>query len=460
MNRRQFIGTLGAASLAACAEKGSRFKVLSSQSSYDRQAVQGSSDSCEMEYREGMHGERVSLLGYGCMRWPTLPGQNAQDENDIDQEAVNELVDYALEHGVNYFDTSPVYLKGFSEEATGKALSRHAREHYYIATKLSNFDPSTWSLEASKQMYYDSLRYLQTDYIDFYLLHAIGGGGMENLHNRYLDSGILDFLLEEREAGRIRNLGFSYHGDVECFDYLLSHHDHYHWDFVQIQMNYVDWDNAKDVNPRNTNASYLYGELEKRGIPVVIMEPLLGGRLASLTQPENERLKEREPERSIASWAFRYCGSFPKVLTVLSGMTYMEHLQDNLQSFAPFRALTEDEKELLYATAHEYLHFPLVPCTGCQYCMPCPYGLDIPGTFQHYNKMLNEGKVNDNPESKEYRKLRREYLASYAKAVARERQADHCIGCDQCVWRCPQRIDIPTQMQRIDKYVESLRNNV
>ena len=449
MNRRQFIGTLGAAAVAASCGKKTPMSLMSSMSPME-----------SMAYRTGVHGEQVSLLGYGCMRWPTVSGVNAQDENDIDQEAVNELVDYALEHGVNYFDTSPVYCKGFSEEATGKALSRHAREHYYIATKLSNFDPSTWSLEASKQMYYNSLKYLQTDYIDFYLLHAIGGGGMENLHSRYLDSGILGFLLEEREAGRIRNLGFSYHGDVECFDYLLAHHDHYRWDFVQIQMNYADWFYANELNPHNTNAEYLYSELQKRGIPAVIMEPLLGGRLASLSESENARLKAREPERSVASWAFRFCGSFPNVLTVLSGMTYMEHLQDNLQSFAPFQPLSDEEKTFLYEIANEFVHYPSVPCTGCQYCMPCPYGLDIPGTFLHYNKMLNEGKVNDNPESKEYRRLRREYLTSYAKAVTRERQADHCIGCNQCVWHCPQRIDIPVQMQRIDKFVESLRKNV
>ena len=450
MNRRQFIGTLGAAAVAASCGKKTPLSPMSLMSPMNPME--------SMAYRTGVHGEQVSLLGYGCMRWPTVSGANAQDENDIDQEAVNELIDYALEHGVNYFDTSPVYCKGFSEEATGKALSRHAREHYYIATKLSNFDPSTWSLEASKQMYYDSLRYLQTDYIDFYLLHAIGGGGMENLHQRYLDSGILDFLLAEREAGRIRNLGFSYHGDVECFDYLLSHHDHYHWDFVQIQMNYVDWNNAKDVNPRNTNASYLYGELEKRGIPVVIMEPLLGGRLASLTQPENERLKAREPERSIASWAFRYCGSFPKVLTVLSGMTYMEHLQDNIRTYSPHEPLTAEEESMLMDIATRYVEFPLVPCTGCQYCMPCPYGLDIPGIFAHYNKMVNEARTAVAPgddaseaEQRAYRRARREYLKGFDRAVPRERQADHCIGCGVCVADCPQRINIPKQMRKIEK---------
>ena len=453
MNRRQFIGTAAtaAAITAIGCKKGSNPSTPSNPSAQPEG---------QMALRQGKHGEQVSLLGYGCMRWPTLPGADQPGQNNIDQETVNQLVDYALEHGVNYFDTSPVYHKGFSEQATGVALSRHPRESYYIATKLSNFDPGTWSLEASKAMYYRSMEYLKTDYIDFYLLHSIGGGGLENLHGRYLDSGILDFLLEERAAGRIRNLGFSYHGDIACFDYLLAHHDKYQWDFVQIQMNYVDMNYAKDINPRNTNASYLYGELDKRGIPAVIMEPLLGGRLASLTPHENERLQAREPQRSIASWAFRYCGSFPNVLTILSGMTYQEHLEDNLSTFAPFQPLTADELQFLEELAHEYVHFPLIPCTGCRYCMPCPYGINIPGNLLHYNRCLNEGLVNDNPESADYRRLRRQYLKSYGEQLARERQADHCIGCGKCVPQCPQHIDIPAQLQRIDRYVEALRNDV
>lgn len=450
MDRRQFIGTLGAAGLVACTK--TPISPIS--------PIGPISNTGGMAYRSGVHGEQVSLLGYGCMRWPTLSGEMPKGQNDIDQETVNELIDYALAHGVNYFDSSPAYCKGFSEESTGIALSRHPRESYFVATKLSNFSPDTWSYEASVAMYQRSMRLFQTEYLDFYLLHGIGMGGMENLHRRYLDNGVLDYLLQEREAGHIRNLGFSYHGDIECFDYLLSQHERYHWDFVQIQMNYMDWHYAKQINRRNTDAEYLYGELAKRGIPAVIMEPLLGGRLASLTPHENERLKAREPQRSIASWAFRFCGTYPNVLTILSGMTYMEHLQDNLSSLAPFTPLTEDELAMLEEIAHEYVHYPLVPCTACQYCMPCPYGLDIPGTFQHYNKMLNEGKVNDNPESAEYRRLRREYLKSYARQVARERQADHCIGCNQCTFHCPQHIDIPAQMQRIDRFVESLRNNV
>ena len=456
MNRRQFIGTLGAAAavtgLAACKKDSNASTRMNS------------SEPARMPRRTGVHGEQVSLLGYGCMRWPTLANVKDEQANDIDQEAVNRLVDHAIAHGVNYFDTSPVYCKGYSEQTTGIALSRYPRESYYLATKLSNFDPETQSLEASKAMYYKSMEYLRTDYIDFYLLHAIGGGGMKNLHQRYLDSGILDFLLEERAAGRIRNLGFSYHGEVECFDYLLQLHDKKSspitWDFVQIQMNYLDMNHAKQVNPRNTNASYLYGELEKRHIPVVIMEPLLGGRLASLTPTESARLKAREPERSIASWAFRFCGTYPGVLTVLSGMTYMEHLQDNLSSFMPWQPLSPTELQLLEDIAHECINFPLIPCTGCQYCMPCPFGIDIPGNFRHYNKMLEEGRVNDNPESAEYQRMRRHYLTTYLQQVPRPRQAEHCIACGRCLPECPQHIDIPDELARIDRFVESLKNHI
>lgn len=235
----------------------------------------------EMTYRTNLNtGDKVSILGYGCMRWPTLPG----GDEPMDQETINALVDYALKHGVNYFDTSPAYCKGRSERATGIALARHPRNQYFIATKLSNFAPSTWSREASIAMYRNSFKELQTEYIDYLLLHGVGMGddGMAALHSRYIDNGVLDFLLEERRAGRIRNLGFSYHGDIKVFDYLLSKQDEYKWDFVQIQMNYLDWRHAKETNPRNTNAEYLYGELAKRNIPVVIMEPLLGGRLSKV----------------------------------------------------------------------------------------------------------------------------------------------------------------------------------
>ena len=344
----------------------------------------------------------------------------------------------------------------------GIALSRHPRDKYFIATKLSNFDPSTWPREKSIEMYRNSLKKLRTDHIDYMLLHGVGMGedSHATFNGRYIDNGILDFLLAEREAGRIRHLGFSYHGDVDIFNMLLAQHDKYKWDFVQIQLNYLDWEHSKQINPRNTNASYLYGELQKRNIPAVIMEPLLGGRLSKLPQHVVTMLKEQEPQKSVASWAFRYAGSYPDVLTVLSGMTYMDHLEDNLRSFCPLVPLTKEQTDFLHQMAGVICSYPTVPCNECQYCMPCPYGLDIPGIFGHYNKCVNQGELPETPESEGYAKARRRYLASFDRAVAPERQASHCVGCGKCLDHCPQKINIPKEMQRIDLVAEALRRGM
>ena len=413
-----------------------------------------------MTYRKNpKNGDKISLLGFGMMRLPSVGGRSAREGNEeIDQEMLNRMVDYAIEHGVNYFDTSPAYCRGMSEHATGIALSRHPRESYHIATKLSNFAPDTWPLEASVAMYHNSMKELQVDYIDYLLLHGIGmGSGMEEFENRYMKNGLLDYLLKEREAGRVRNLGFSYHGDIKVFDYLLSRHDEYKWDFVQIQLNYLDWKYAKQINPRNTDAEYLYNELSKRNIPTVIMEPLLGGRLSNVPGNIVERLKQREPERSVASWAFRFAGSFPGVLTVLSGMTRMEHLQDNLLTYSPLKPLTDEEFNFLQETATMMMQFDTIPCNDCKYCMPCPYGIDIPAILLHYNKCLNEGNIPESSQNANYRDARRAYLVGYDRSVPKLRQANHCIGCNQCSPHCPQRIDIPAELHRIDQYVERLK---
>ena len=298
----------------------------------------------KMTYRLNNKGEKVSILGYGCMRLPTVSKDGTKDgEKVIDQEMVNRHVDYAIEHGINYFDTSPAYCKGKSEQAMGIALSRHDRSKYYIATKLSNFAKSTWSYEESVKMYHKSFSELQVDYIDYMLLHGIGMGGMGNMKARYLDNGVLDFLLKEREKGKIKNLGFSYHGDVECFDYLLARHDEYKWDFVQIQLNYIDWKHAV----RDANAEYLYKELEKRNIPVVIMEPLRGGALANLNHTALAMLQRADSESTAATWAFRFAGTPKGILTVLSGMTYMEHLQENIRTYSPLNPLTDEDNEMM-----------------------------------------------------------------------------------------------------------------
>ena len=424
-----------------------------------------------MTMREDLKGNKVSLLGYGAMRLPTTDGGNATGRIGgkpgegfsaaaIDQDAVNEHVDFALKHGVNYFDTSPAYCRGESERVMGEALSRHPREKYFIATKLSNFAPQQYPFEASKALFENSLKALRTDYIDYYLLHSIGNGGFETFSKRYIENGVIDWLLKERDAGRIRNLGFSFHGDPRAFEWCIEKHDKYHWDFCQIQMNYVDWRHAREVNERNLDAKYLYETLDAKNIPIIVMEPLLGGRLAKLNFAVAAKLKGMDPDASLASWAFRFCGTFPRVLTILSGMTYKDQIAENISTLSQVKPLTAHELEILEETALLILQNKTVPCNLCQYCMPCPYGIDIPGLFDCWNRACTEDRLPDDPANERYVANRQRFLAEYDAAIPHLRQAEHCIGCGRCVGHCPQRIDIPVRLDNIDAFVENLRREV
>ena len=457
ISRRSFLKLFGAGTVATAATLAG----CKQGNKAEEQAAEDYKNQVEppigkMTYRENPKTkEKVSLLGYGMMRLPT----KVDNSDEYDQEMINKQVDYAIEHGVNYFDTSPVYCQGKSEHCTGIALSRHKRSEYYVATKLSNFNRDYWSAEKSKEMYHNSMKELQVDYIDYYLLHAVGGS-MEEFKGRYVDNGMMDYLLKEREAGRIRNLGFSFHGMKSVFDEVLALHDQYHWDFVQIELNYLYWDFADEMSNRNVDASYLYEELKKRGIPAVVMEPLLGGRLANLPQYLVNELKKFDPTKSVASWAFRYAGTYEGVLTVLSGMTYMEHLKDNLLSYCPLVPLKEQGMRSLDTDiAQRIVGLENIPCNDCKYCMPCPYGIDIPAIFVHYNKCKNEGSLPMGVGDKEYREHRRQYLISLDRVVPRERQPDHCIGCHQCEPHCPQSIRITRELHKISDMIEQLKRN-
>ena len=430
ISRRSFLklfgaGTVGAAAtLAGCKQANKAEEQAANEYKNQVEPPVG-----KMTYRENPKTkEKVSILGYGMMRLPT----KVDNSDEYDQDMINKQVDYAIEHGMNYFDTSPVYCQGKSEHCTGIALSRHKRSEYFVATKLSNFNRDYWAV----------------------------GGSMDEFNSRYVDNGIMDYLLKEREAGRIRNLGFSFHGKKGVFDQVIALHEKYHWNFVQIELNYLDWDFANEISNNNVDASYLYEELQKRGIPAVIMEPLLGGRLANLPQYLATELKSHAPERSVASWAFRYAGTPEGVLTVLSGMTYMEHLKDNLLSYCPLVPLTEEEQRYLDRNiAQKIVGLENIPCNDCKYCMPCPYGIDIPAIFIHYNKCKNEGSLPMGVGDAEYRRHRRQYLISLDRVVPRERQPDHCIGCHQCEPHCPQSIRITRELHKISDMIEELKRN-
>ena len=411
-----------------------------------------------MTTRFAADGRKVSLLGYGAMRLPTVDGGHANgwakdgySESGIDQKLLDAQVKYMLDHGVNYFDTSPAYCRGDSEACLGRALkaSGYARGDYVVATKLSNFAPQQYPLDECKKMFERSLKYLQTDYIDNYLLHSVGNGGFKTFSQRYLENGALDWCVKLREEKRIRNLGFSFHGDPKVFEWCLERHGEYKWDFCQIQMNYVDWLHAKAVNERNLDAKYLYERLTELKIPIVVMEPLLGGRLARYNYALANELTPLDPEASLAKWALRFCGTYPNVMTILSGMTFTEHIEENVATCSPLLPCGEKELAALERAAVALLKLNTIPCNSCQYCMPCPYGLDIPTILTFRNEVLSAKTA---PSA-------REVLKAYAKAVPEElRRADHCTGCGRCFLHCPQTIDIPKELAVIDEWIDSLKN--
>jgi len=448
-SRREFLKRLGVTSASAAAivafDPLSFFKDDNNVNSSPIENADG------MTYRiHRKSKEKVSLLGYGMMRLP-------RKGRGIDQELVNQQVKYALQHGVNYFDTSPHYVNNQSEKSLGIALkaSGFDRKDFFVATKMSNFGEDEWSYEKSVELYQNSFKQLQVDYIDYYLLHGIGMGGMENFQKRFIDNGILKFLLKERKKGRIKKLGFSYHGDVAVFDHLLANHKKYKWDFAQIQMNFVDWKHSKEMNPRNTNAEYLNAECEKRGIQTVMMEPLMGGRLAKLKDVYSKQLRTVRPEDTDAAWAFRFCGSQPNVLTELSGMTTMENLVENVKTFSPLDPCTDEEFALLEEIAANMVTYPNIPCTNCKYCMPCPYGVDIPANFAFYNNSVNEGTLPPaNKDAVNYDERKKSFINKYKKDIKAEQLASACVACEECLTKCPQRIKIPDQMAKLTQLLQ------
>ncbi len=366
--------------------------------------------------------KQLSLLGLGAMRLPTNP------DGTIDEQRTDEMVAYCIAQGVNYFDTAYFYHNKESEQVIGKVLARHPRESWYLATKY----PGSLARHpgcAPKEMFEGQLRKCGVEYFDFYLLHNVDENTMANFLDPEL--GIIDYLVEQKRLGRIHHLGFSCHAETENLKKFLDLHGD-KMEFCQIQLNWLDW-TLQDAKGK-------YELLTERNIPVWVMEPVRGGRLASLPDADEAALKAIRPDASIPSWSFRFLQGLDNVHMILSGMSNMEQLQDNLNTFCTRNPLSEQESALLQAIAEKLK--TAIPCTGCQYCCDgCPQSLDIPGILALCNKLRFAGSIAE--------ELRSEFLPENRDPAA-------CIACGKCNGVCPQHIDIPTAMKDFAKKLPTL----
>ncbi|WP_455139820.1 aldo/keto reductase [Thermophilibacter sp.] len=366
-----------------------------------------------MIYRD-FNGLKLSALGFGAMRLPCVDGNDAAP----DQDAVNEMVDYALESGVNYFDTAWGYHDGQSEIVLGRALARHPRDSYYLATKFPGYDLA--NMDKVEEIFQRQLEKTGADHFDFYLIHNV----CELNIDEYLNPahGIMPYLLEQKEAGRIRHLGFSAHGAIPVMERFLDAYGE-HMEFCQIQLNYMDWE-FQDARGK-------VELLRRHGLPVWVMEPVRGGKLASLPEADAEKLRALRPDEKPVAWAFRFVQSVPEVVVTLSGMSDMEQMRENVATFAEDRPLTEAERTALDEVARDLTSQGTVPCTACHYCTShCPQGLDIPHLLSLYNQLIVGGSG--------------DFIARMGvNSLPEDKRPDACIGCGSCAAVCPQQIDIP-----------------
>ncbi len=358
----------------------------------------------------------ISLLGFGAMRLPQIK----KDGKDvIDYEKAREFIEYAYENGVNYFDTAYVYHGGFSEVFLRDALKKYPRESYYIADKLPMWDLKCE--EDTERLFNIQLERLGTEYIDFYLMHSLGRYNFDQA----LKYNVYETLKKLQSQGKIKYIGFSFHDNTDMLTEIVNT---YEWDFAQIQLNYLDWETQ--------NAKGQYEILTEKGIPAIIMEPVRGGALANLCEGANEILKGARPDKSIASWAIRYAASLPNVMTVLSGMSDITQVTDNVATISGFEPVTDEEMELIQKAADLYRKRDNIPCTGCAYCMPCPAGVDIPRLFKMYNDYSMN--LNMNGFKNEYPKLD-DNIKGY-----------NCIKCGACEDLCPQSIEIRAKLDFLE----------
>lgn len=357
----------------------------------------------------------VSRLGLGNMRLPVKSGEKRESSPDIDYEKAQEIVDFAYNNGVNYYDTAYMYHCGKSEEFVGHALKKYPRDSYYVADKLP-----IWMCDSPEDMqkvFSNQLERTGLDFFDFYLLHSLDSDNFKKCE-KY---GAYDFLLKKREEGKIKNIGFSFHGTVDCLKEIIAAHK---WDFAQIQMNYLDWENQ--------NAKTQYKLLTDAGIPVIVMEPVRGGKLADLPIKAANLCKEELPDKSNAYWAMGFVASHENVLTILSGMNSVEQLSDNLNTLTDFTEFDEHKLTVCENLAKIINSSQTIPCTGCDYCADCPKGVKISTMFAVYNKYMSS-EISGEDAQKAYDSV--------------DINASKCVKCGKCKQHCPQSIDIPLMLK-------------
>lgn len=376
-----------------------------------------------MIYRD-YNGIKLSQLAMGNMRLPTLDG----DESKIDEKQVEEMFDYAIRNGVNYFDTAWVYHRGQSEIVVGKILQKYPRDSFYLATKFPGFDRS--NMERVKEIFEKQLEKCRVDYFDFYLFHNVSEGNVDG----YLDEdlGIMKYLLEQKKAGRIKHLGFSTHGSLETMKRFLDAYGKY-MEFCQIQLNYLDY--------TFQNAKEKIELIKSYGLPVWVMEPVRGGQLAKLDDADTAKLKVLRPDESVVAWAFRFLQTLPEVTTILSGMSNMEQLKSNVATFETEKPLDEKELSAVAEIAHGMILKKTLSCTACRYCTEkCPMQLDIPSLIKLYNEHVLTGGG---------------FIAPMAiEAIPEEKRPSACLHCHSCEKVCPQKIKISDAMA---DFIEKLK---
>lgn len=367
-----------------------------------------------MEYRNmGKLGIQTSLLGFGCMRFPK------HKDGSIDKVKSEQMIDTAYKNGVNYFDTAYNYHDGASESFIGEALDKYDRNSYFLATKLPQW--LVKSVDDAERIFKEQLDRLHKEYVDFYLIHAIGRESFD----RMVSLGILEFLDRLKAEGKIRYIGFSFHDGYDAFEHILKFRD---WDFCQIQLNYMDTENQAGMKG--------YELTEKLNVPLIIMEPVKGGSLAKLPESAAKHFNKIAPDKSMASWALRYVASLPNVKLVLSGMTTELQVSDNLDTFNDFKELNEVEQKAVQAAVEVLKKGVKNGCTSCSYCMPCPAGVDIPGNFRIWN---SHGMYNNVEETK--------WL--WSNDIDVKAKANNCIECGQCETLCPQKISIRNDLKQL-----------